>query len=407
MLKGKTVVIGVSGGIAAYKAVEVVSRLKKLGAETHVIMTRNATKLVAPITFRTISNQPVVVDMFEEPKRWNVEHIALAEKADLFLICPATANVIGKIACGIADDYLTTTVMACTAPKLICPAMNHNMYENPVLQGNLRKLRELGYRILEPEYGQLASGAMGKGRLPEPEKIVQEVVTLLNATEDLRGLRLLVTAGPTREWLDPVRYISNPSTGKMGYAIAEAASRRGAQVYLVSGPVNLEPPSGVHLTQVETTAEMLSACLSLYDDVDAVIAAAAPCDFRPREKKKEKVKKTEGAETLELLPTEDILKTLGDNKGKHILVGFAAETHNLREYAMEKVRKKNLDFICANKVGIPGSGFGSDTNAVTVIYPDGKWEEIGPDSKHNIALAILDRVRKIALERNILENPPV
>jgi len=403
MLEKKTVVIGVSGGIAAYKAVEVVSRLRKLGAKTHVIMTRNATKLVGPITFRTISNQPVVTEMFEEPRQWNVEHIALAEAADLFLVCPATANVIGKIASGIADDFLTTTIMACTAPKLICPAMNHNMYANPIVQANLRKLQEVGYHIIEPEYGRLASGATGKGRLPEPERIVNEVVKILTGTgAKLHGLSILVTAGPTREWIDPVRYISNPSTGKMGYAIARAALEAGADVYLVSGPTNLNPPQGARFASVETTEEMLQACLSVYPKVKVVIAAAAPSDFRVAQKKEQKIKKSNGGQDLHLLPTPDILKTLGAEKGERILVGFAAETENLVEYALEKIKAKNLDFICANKVGAPGRGFGADTNAVTIIYPDGSSEETGLDSKENVARAILERVAKVARAKGLI-----
>ncbi len=395
MLSGKTILVGVSGGIAAYKALEVVSRLVKQDARVHVIMTRNATKLVAPLTFRTLSGSPVVVEMFDEPKQWNVEHIALAEKADLFLICPATANVIGKIASGIADDYLTTTVMACTAPKIVCPAMNNNMYESPAVQRNLETLREWGYQIIEPAYGRLASGAMGKGRLPEPDLIVQGVVDCLVGAGDFGGLTVLVTAGPTREYLDPVRYISPPSTGRMGYAIAGALVRRGARVVLVSGPTEIRPPSGVQVLNVISTEEMLDACLSVYGQVDVVIGAAAPSDFGPRDRSQRKIKKTEASHQLVLVPTPDILATLGRDKGERILVGFAAETHNLMEYALGKIRAKNLDLICANRVGLPDRGFASETNAVTLVYPDGSSKDLGLASKENIAEAILDNLKDL------------
>jgi phosphopantothenoylcysteine decarboxylase/phosphopantothenate--cysteine ligase len=394
MLKGKAVIVGVSGGIAAYKAVEVVSRLRKLGAETHVIMTRNATKFVAPLTFRTIADQPVVVEMFEEPKQWNVEHIALAETADLFMVCPATANVIGKIANGIADDFLTTTIMACTAPKLICPAMDHNMYANPVVQENVKRLNALGYHIMEPEYGRLASGAMGMGRLPEPETIVAEVLRVLSEGDDLAGLTILVTAGPTREFIDPVRFISPPSTGKMGYALAGAAAERGARVILVSGPTDLESPQGVETIRVTTTREMFLACIKVYPEVDVVIGAAAPSDFRPQETSPRKIKKTGTPETLTLVPTEDIIKTLGQDKGDRVLVGFAAETENLLEYALDKVRSKDLDFVCANRVGLPDRGFAADSNEVTLVYADGSHEDLALDKKAEIAGEILDRVKK-------------
>ncbi|HOV66670.1 MAG: bifunctional phosphopantothenoylcysteine decarboxylase/phosphopantothenate--cysteine ligase CoaBC [Firmicutes bacterium] len=399
MLSGKNIVVGVSGGIAAYKTVDVVSRLRKLGAETHVVMTENATKLVAPLTFRTISAQPVIVHMFEEPKQWNVEHIALAEMADLFVLCPATANCIGKIANGIADDFLTTTVMACTCPVIICPAMNHNMYENKVVQQNISKLKGLGYEILEPEYGRLASGAVGKGRLPDPEKIVEKIVDTLSIEKDLKDVTFLVTAGPTREWIDPVRYISNPSTGKMGYAIAEAAAKRGAKVYLVSGPSELVPPFGVILKKVDTTEDMLRACLEVYPEVQVVIGCAAPGDFKPVEYSEKKIKKQGDVLCLALSETVDILKTLGENKGSRILVGFAAETDDVVENAKAKIIKKNLDFICANQVGLPDRAFGADTNAVTIIMPDGTCFDIGPASKYEVAMAIIDQVKNILDER--------
>ena len=395
MLSGYTIVVGVTGGIAAYKTLEVISKLRKLGAETRVVMTENATKMVAPITFQTISNNPVIVRMFEEPKQWNVEHVALAEVADLYLVCPATANVIGKIYNGIADDFLTTSIMACTAPKLICPAMNHNMYVNPVVQRNLAGLRELGYHILEPDSGRLASGITGKGRLPEPDRVVQEVVSILVPRRDLEGLNILITAGPTREWIDPVRYISNPSTGKMGYALAAAAKKRGANVYLVSGPVALEPPLGVTVKQVETAQEMLDACLEFYPEAHVVIGAAAPGDFQPEGVSEQKIKKLGDGLRLTFRETPDILKTLGRDKGNRILVGFAAETENILENAVEKARQKNLDLVCANQVGLADRGFGSDTNAISIVMPDGSHEEFGPAPKYEIAMAILDKVKSL------------
>ena len=395
MGKGKTVVLGVSGGIAAYKSVEVASLLRKSGAEVHVVMTRNATKLVAPLTFRTITDQPVVVEMFEEPKQWNVEHIALAEAADLFMVCPATANVIGKIANGIADDFLTTTIMACTAPKLLCPSMNHNMYENPIVQANLDRLKKLGYHVMEPDYGRLASGAIGRGRLPDPQRIAAEAMRLLEPRRDLAGVTVLVTAGPTREFIDPVRFISPPSSGKMGYALAEEAARRGARVILITGPTDLPEPQGVEVVRVTTTREMLDACLRVYPECQVVIGAAAPSDFRPEEPHASKIKKNEAGLTLRLVPTEDILKTLGQDKGTRVLVGFAAETENLFEYALGKAKEKNLDFVCANRVGLPDRGFQADTNQVTIVYRDGSSEELPLCLKTEVADEILDRVRRV------------
>lgn len=395
MLTGYDVVLGVSGGIAAYKSVEVVSRLRKLGAGTHVIMTENATKLVAPITFRTISNNPVVTHMFEEPKKWNVEHIALAQIADLFLVCPATANVIGKIASGIADDFLTTAIMACTSPKLVCPAMNHNMYANPIVQKNLATLKQLGYYVLDPEYGRLASGDMGRGRLPEPKQIVDNVVSILTQKRDFSGINVLVTAGPTREWIDPVRYISNPSTGKMGYALAEAAVRRGATVCLVSGPTALRAPVGAIVKEVETTEQMLQACLEFYPEAHVVIGAAAPGDFRPQRISDQKIKKQGTVFELALYETVDIIRTLGQDKGDRVLVGFAAETENIIENAISKIKKKNLDFACANQIGLPDRGFGTDSNAISIVMPDGTYEDIGPAPKYEIAMSILDKVKSV------------
>lgn len=393
MLEGKTVVLGVTGGIAAYKAVEVVSRLVKMGATVRVMMTENATRFVTPLTFRTVSGNPVVVDMFAEPKVWNVEHVSMAEAADVLAIVPCTANVLGKIAGGIADDFLTTTVMASTAPKLLCPAMNYRMYENPIVQENVEKLRSLGYVVMEPEHGRLASGAIGRGRLPDPEKIVDEIVRLACPRRDLQGFSFLVTAGPTREWLDPVRFITNPSSGKMGFAIARACLERGGEVYLVSGPVSLKAPSGARLKSVETTREMLDACLEVFPRVHAVIGAAAPCDFAPASHHDQKIKKTEDALSLTLVPTPDIMKTLGARKDKQILVGFAAETQDLESNARKKLADKKLDLICANPVYRTDAGFGTDASALVLYYPDGRREDLGLIPKDRAAHVILDRVR--------------
>ncbi|EAX48612.1 phosphopantothenoylcysteine decarboxylase/phosphopantothenate--cysteine ligase [Thermosinus carboxydivorans Nor1] len=392
MLKGKNIVLGVSGGIAVYKSVEIVSRLRKAGSSVHVIMTKSATKFVTPLTFREISGNPVVVDMWEEPKNWNVQHIALATLADLFLIAPATANIIGKIANGIADDMLSTTVMATQAPIVLAPAMNSNMYLNPIVQHNLQKLAELGYHIIEPATGMLACGVEGPGRLPEPEIIVAKVEELLRSRGVLAGKRILVTAGGTREPLDPVRYLGNRSSGKMGYAIAEAAARRGAEVILVSGPTALTPPLGIFVKKVETAEEMRQAVLTEYAACDVVIKAAAVADYRPREVAEHKIKKTGESLTLVLEKNPDILRELGALKRHQILVGFAAETQDLLSNAKEKLAQKNLDMIVANDVTLPGAGFNADTNIVKLIYRDGSVEELERMPKTRVAEIILDRV---------------
>ncbi len=393
MLNGKTVLLGVSGGIAAYKAVNVASLLRKMGATVHAVLTANAEHFVGEVTFRAITDNPVHTKMFGQPGGFSIGHIALAERADLLLLCPATANVVGKIASGIADDFLTTVVMACTCPKIVCPAMNSHMYESSGVQENLDKLRSWGYHILEPEAGRLASGAVGKGRLPDPDLIVEEAVKVLTASRDLQGVNILITAGPTREWLDPVRFISPPSTGKMGYALAEVARDRGAQVTLISGPVSLKQPFGVRVVSVDTTSGMLEACKQAYEEAHVVIGAAAPSDFRPTERLDQKLKKSGGTLTVVFEQTEDILATLGRNKGSRIFVGFAAETRNLVEYAREKIESKNLDFVCANRVDLPGQGFASDDNAVTLVHKDGRVEEVPLAPKRIVAAAILDRVK--------------
>ncbi|MDR3592385.1 MAG: bifunctional phosphopantothenoylcysteine decarboxylase/phosphopantothenate--cysteine ligase CoaBC [Negativicutes bacterium] len=392
MLTGKNIVLGVSGGIAAYKVVEVVSRLKKAGASVHVIMTQAATRFVTPLTFREISGNRVVVDMWEETKEWNVEHIALATLADLFLIAPATANMIGKIAGGIADDFLSTTVMATTAPVVLVPAMNSNMYLNAIVQQNITKLAGLGYHVMEPAQGMLACGTEGPGRLPEPPVIVEMVTSILAARQDLAGKKVVVTAGGTREPLDPVRFIGNHSSGKMGYALARCAAARGAEVVLVSGPASLSQPAGVTVRTVQTAEEMRQAVLGEFGDCDIVIKAAAVADYRPSEKSEHKIKKTGDTLTVVLEKTPDILAELGRLKTSQLLVGFAAETRELIASAREKLTRKNLDMIVANDITLPGAGFNCDTNIAKLVYSDGRIEELPKQTKTELAELILDRI---------------
>ena len=399
ILKGKSVVVGVCGGIAAYKVVDVVSRLKKLGADVDVIMTANAQEFVMPLTFRSISHNPVVTDMFTEPEQWDIKHIELAQKADLFLIAPATANIIGKLASGIADDMLSTTVMATTAPVLIVPAMNFNMYANPVVQQNIQKLKELGYFFMEPGTGMMAEGSSGKGRLPEPPQIVEAVTAMLKPVRDLEGLRILVTAGPTREAIDPVRYMSNHSSGKMGFAVAEAAVARGAQVVLVAGPVSIEMPKGVDYIPVLSADEMYDAVMKHYISCDAVVMAAAVADYKVETPADLKIKKNADEWTLRLAKNIDILKELGKIKGDKILAGFCAETDHLLENADKKVKEKKLDFIVANDVTMEGAGFGTDTNIIKILRADGSLEELPLMSKLLAAHKILDVIVEISSVR--------
>lgn len=397
MLKNKTVVIGVSGGIAVYKACDIVSRLKKLNANVHVIMTNNATEFVTPLTFQSLSQNYVVNDMFEEPKTWDVEHISLAKKADVFLIAPATANVIGKIANGICDDMLTTTVMATTGKVLIAPAMNTNMYRNPILQRNITILKELGYNFVDPESGRLACGDVGEGKLAQPEVIVNEVVNLLTDEEkDLQGQKIMITAGPTVESIDPVRYLTNRSTGKMGYAIAKQAANRGAEVTLVSGPTNIAPPSNIKkLIKIESAKDMYNAIIENFDDNQVIIKSAAVADYKPKTYSDKKIKKNDDDLVIKLDRNKDIAYELGKIKKDKILVGFAAETNDIIENAKGKIQKKNFDFIVANDLTEEGAGFGTDTNIVKIIDKEGNVNKYPQMKKDEVANVILDKVKSL------------
>ena len=397
MLKGKTVVIGVSGGIAVYKACDIVSRLKKLNANVHVIMTKSATEFVTPLTFQSLSQNYVVSDMFEEPKTWDVEHISLAKKADVFLIAPATANVIGKIANGICDDMLSTTVMATTGKVLIAPAMNTNMYKNPILQRNINTLKELGYNFVNPESGRLACGDVGEGKLASPETIVDAVVNLLSEQKkDLLGKKIMISAGPTVENIDPVRYLTNRSTGKMGYAIAKVAADRGADVTLVSGPTNIAPPSNIKkLIKTQSAEDMYNAIIDNFDENQVIIKSAAVADYKPKNYSDKKIKKSDDDLAIELDRNKDIAYELGKMKKDKILVAFAAETNDLIENAKGKIKKKNLDFIVANDLTEKGAGFGTDTNIVNIIDKDGNIAKYPQMKKDEVADVILDKVKSL------------
>jgi len=399
LLQGKTVIVGVCGGIAAYKVVEVVSRLKKMGAEVNVIMTENAKKFVAPLTFQSISHNQVYSDMFSEPKNWDIQHVSLSEKADLILVAPATANILGKVAAGIADDLLTTTIMATKAPVLFAPAMNYNMYENKIVQSNIFRLKELGYLFLEPDTGQMACGTSGKGRLPEPAVIAESVKNILISNKDLSGAKILITAGPTREAIDPVRYISNHSSGKMGYALAEAAARRGANVKLITGPVFIQKPNGVQTVDVVTADEMYREVLNNYEDYDVLIFAAAVADYKCEDISKTKIKKKSDKITIHLVKNPDIAGEVGKRKGNRIHVGFSAETDNLIDNARTKLDSKNFDLIVANDVTMEGAGFGTDTNIVKLIRKDGSIRELPIMRKLDVADEILNEVCKILSNR--------
>ena len=390
-LKDRRILLGVTGGIAAYKAVELTRLLALEGARVRVIMTRSALEFVQPLSFQVLSGQPVCTNLFDLEAESRIGHIQVATEAELVVIAPTTANVIGKIANGIADDYLTTAVMACTAPKIVCPAMNVNMFQSPGVQENLLKLRSWGYRQVGPDAGDLACGVQGLGRLAALPEIMEAIQGLLTP-QTLAGRRVLVTAGPTWEAMDPVRHLTNPSTGKMGYALARAAKRRGAEVVLVSGPTLLEAPAGVRLVRLQSARQMYDAVLEMFPSVDAVVMAAAVSDYRPKARAPQKVKKEQTVESLELERTEDILLRLGEFKGRQILVGFAAETEKLVEHARAKLRLKNLDLIIANDLTAADAGFASDTNRVTILWPDGRAESLPLQDKDLVAGEVWDRV---------------
>ena len=397
-MRGKHIIVAVSAGIAAYKAIEVVSRLRKKGAEVKVVMTQNATYIASPLTFGEISGHPVALDMFEQVHQWDVEHIALATWADAYVVVPATANVIGKIYAGIADDMLTTTIMATTAPKYLCPAMNTEMYNNLITQRNLEGLRSLGYHIMDPAEGWLACGITGVGRLPEPEAIVDWLEAKMCSTNELEGTTILVTAGGTQESIDPVRYIGNRSSGKMGYAIAEQAAHMGAKVILVSAPTSLPIPSGVDFISVDSAVSMQEAVEARYNDVNVVIMAAAVSDFRVLHKAEQKIKKMESM-TIELVKNPDILQGLGSKKSHQILVGFAAETEHVIKYGQDKVAKKNLDMLVANDVSKSNAGFNVDTNEGYFLYPDKEPKEMPNMKKSDLARHILREVIDLVANR--------
>ena len=392
MLKGKTVVLGVTGSIAAYKIANLASMLSKLHAEIHVLMTENATNFINPITFETLTGNKCLVDTFDRNFQYSVEHVALAKKADVVLIAPASANVIGKIANGIADDMLTTTVMACTCHKIISPAMNTNMFNNPIVQDNIEKLKRFGMEVIQPDTGMLACKDIGAGKLPSEEVLLDYILKEIRFKKDLAGKKILVTAGPTVEAVDPVRFITNRSTGKMGYAIAKIASLRGADVTLVSGPVSIEPPRFVNVINVESAEEMFNEVSSKADSMDIIIKAAAVADYTPVSVADEKIKKKDGDLSIPLKRTKDILKYLGENKKENqFICGFSMETENLLENSKKKLEKKNVDMIVANNVKVEGAGFGVDTNVVTLITKDG-YKELPQMSKEDVAAAILDAI---------------
>ena len=390
MLKGKTVVLGVTGSIAAYKIANLASALVKLHADVHVIMTQNATNFINPITFETLTNNKCLVDTFDRNFQFNVEHVSLAKKADVFMVAPASANVIGKIANGIADDMLTTTIMACKCKKFISPAMNTNMFENPIVQDNLKKLQHYGYEIIDPACGYLACGDTGAGKMPEPETLLTYILREIALEKDMVGAKVLITAGPTQESLDPVRFITNHSTGKMGYAIAENCMRRGAEVTLVSGPVSIAPPPFVKVVNVKSAADMAEAVKACYAEQQIIIKTAAVADYRPAHVADEKIKKKEGDNVLELERTEDILAYLGAHKRPgQFICGFSMETENMLENSRAKLERKNVDMIVANNLKVAGAGFGVDTNVVTFITKE-ECVENEIMSKADVAGAIVD-----------------
>jgi phosphopantothenoylcysteine decarboxylase/phosphopantothenate--cysteine ligase len=396
MLKDKTIVLGITGGIAAYKAADLASKLTQAGAKVETVMTEAATKFITPLTLRNITRRPVVTDMFELASEYSVEHVALAEAADVIVIAPATANTIARLAAGIADDMLGTIVLATEAPVIVAPAMNDNMYRNSVTQKNVEKLKARGFTFIEPELGRLASGKIGKGRLPETATIIGVIERVLGKKNDLEGKRIVVTAGGTQEPIDPVRHISNRSSGKMGYALAEAARDRGAQVTLITAPATLSPPDGVELIKVRTVADMRDAVLKAVKKADVLIMAAAVSDFRVAKQSGQKIKKQGGKLSLELVENEDFLLELPDN---FIKVGFAAESENMVANAKKKLKEKRLDMIVANDITQTDAGFDVDTNRVTIIDKKGKTEDVPLMSKRDVAERILDRVKGMVVKK--------
>ncbi len=395
MLKGKTVILGVTGSIAAYKAANLASLMKKQHADVNVIMTKNAMQFISPVTFETLTGNKCLTDTFDRNFQFEVEHVELAKRADIAVVAPATANVMAKLACGMADDMLTTTLLACSCPKLIAPAMNTRMYENPVTQDNQRRLQQYGWKVIEPERGRLACGDIGKGKFPDEHLILQHLLNEISCEKDMEGVHVLVTAGPTIEPVDPVRFLSNHSSGKMGYAIAASCRRRGAQVTLVTGRTHLEPPVGVETVDVLTAAEMFDAVTSRAPEQDMIIKAAAVADYRPAEVSDQKVKKTDGELSIGLERTQDILAWLGAHKKSgQLLCGFAMETERMEEHAREKLVKKHLDLIAANNVKVEGAGFGTDTNVVTLISETDTCR-LELMSKEEVAMRLIDELLKI------------
>ncbi|MBM7868922.1 phosphopantothenoylcysteine decarboxylase/phosphopantothenate--cysteine ligase [Clostridium pascui] len=389
-MERKTVVIGVTGGVAVYKALDVISRLRKKNIDVHVIMTESAGEFVNPLSFQSLSQNMVVTNMFDEPKHWEIQHISLAKKADLMLIVPATANIIGKVANGIADDMLSTTIMATHAPVVFAPAMNTNMYLNPIVQNNIQKLKDYGYKFIEPESGRLACGDVGAGKLADTELIADKVISMLYPIKDMSGKKVLVTAGPTWSLIDPVRFITNRSSGKMGYAIAEEARDRGAEVTLVSGPTSLKAPFGINTINITTNEEMLNEVLEHFNSQDIVIKAAAVADYKPVEYSQNKIKKASNELVLNFAKDTDILKKLGEIKQNQVLVGFAAESNDLISNAESKLKKKNLDYIVANDITSSDTGFQSSENRVIILTRDGEKLSLEKMSKREVAQKLFD-----------------
>ena len=394
MFKGKNIILGVTSSIAAYKSANVASALVKKGCNVNVLMTENATNFINPLTFEELTKHKCIIDTFDRNVQYNVAHISLAVSADAFIIAPASANVIGKIANGIADDMLTTTVMACKCPVIISPAMNTNMYENLIVQDNIAKLERFGYIIVPPAEGRLACGTIGKGKMPDEQVLLDYLERALSDKQDFKGKRVLVTAGPTQESIDPVRYITNHSSGKMGYAVARQAMLRGAEVTLVSGKVNLPPVPFVKMIYITTAEDMYNAVTAEFENTDIVIKAAAVADFRPKRIADDKLKKADGMDSIELEPTKDILKELGKNKKNRFICGFSMETKNMTENSRKKLENKNLDMIVCNNLKVEGAGFQGDTNVVTVIDKT-NITELGIMSKTEFADKILDRIAEI------------